>query len=369
MKTGLAVGGMAVVLALPLAVTTVGGVGTAAAMPAACAGAGGPVLELDDEQSRNARIVVSVGQRFAVGEHGLVVALAAAAQESLLRTLDYGHASSIGMFQQQDWWGTVAERLDPLISSEMFFTGGRVVTGLHGDGEEPGLLDIDGWQQMTVTQAAQAVQRSAYPDAYAQWEDDARAWLAAITGSPAPGPTPTATPTGPAAPAPPARPAGADPPGPGDALTGCTQDGQPIVGDLAALRARAEAFAAASAAGRPDPFYGAWDYYRMCARLAARIHSHEFSGFPSAIAQWEHYMDVGLARPGDSEPPPGALVFWDTDPFGHVAVYLGDGEVVTNDLYDAVTGRHGGVYLAPMSDFSGGYWNLPYLGWAPPVYG
>lgn len=353
--------GVAGALVLPLGIAMVGGVGTAVAIPASCSGAGGPVLDLDPEQSRVARVIVSVGQRFVVGEHGLVIGLATAAQESQLRNLGYGDASSVGAFQQQDWWGTRAERLDPVVAAEMFYTGGRIVAGLPGDGEEPGLWDIPGWQQMTVTQAAQAVQRSAYPDAYAQWEDDARAWLAAILGTP-----PT---TGPPSTTPPVvGPPGAGPPGPGSALTGCTSDGQPIVGDVAALRVRAEAFAAASAAGLPDPFYGAWDYYRMCARLTARMHGYEFSGFPSAIVQWEYYVSVGLARPGDGEPPPGALVFWDSEPFGHSAVYLGDGMVVTNDLYDALSGRLGGVYLAPMSDISGGYWSLPYLGWAPPVY-
>lgn len=359
-----AVIGLVSLLASPLAVATVGGISTVASLPLACAGAGGPVLDLDAEQSRNARIVVTVGEQYAVGEQGMVVALAAAAQESQLRNLDYGDRTSLGLFQQQDWWGTPDERLNPLDTSDMFYTGGRIVPGIPGDGEEPGLLDIPGWQALTVAEAAQAVQRSAYPDAYAQWEDDARAWLAAILGergSPQQAPTP-----GPRDPA--QDPPGADPPAVGDALAGCTPDGQPVVGDLAELRARAQAFVDTSAAGLPDPFYGEYSYYRMCARLSARIHGHEHSGWPSAIAQWDHYVAAGLAHPGDSEPPPGALVFWDTDPSGHVAVYLGDGIVVTSDIYDARTGRQGGVYLAPMTDLSGDYWHLPYLGWAPPQY-
>jgi hypothetical protein len=47
-------------------------------------------------------------------------------------------------------------------------------------GSTRGLLDIAGWEGLTFTQAAQAVQISAYPDAYAQWESSAQAWLAAI---------------------------------------------------------------------------------------------------------------------------------------------------------------------------------------------
>ena len=43
-----------------------------------------------------------------------------------------------------------------------------------------GLLDIGGWQSMTLTQAAQAVQISAHPTAYAKWEASAWAWLSEL---------------------------------------------------------------------------------------------------------------------------------------------------------------------------------------------
>ena len=98
------------------------------------------------------------------------------------------------------------------------------------------------------------------------------------------------------------------------------------------------------------------------------MHSHAASGFPSAIEQWQHYVQSGLAHPYDPNPPPGALVFWDSEPYGHVAVYLGNGEIVTNDLYDGASGLHGGVYFAPMDEVTDGTWHLPYLGWAPPDY-
>jgi murein DD-endopeptidase MepM/ murein hydrolase activator NlpD len=84
-------------------------------------------------------------------------------QESGLRPLDYGDRDSLGVFQQRTAWGTVAQRLDPGASARMFFTGGHA--------GQPGLLDIPGWAAMSVTGAAQAVQVSAYPDAYATWED------------------------------------------------------------------------------------------------------------------------------------------------------------------------------------------------------
>ena len=49
------------------------------------------------------------------------------------------------------------------------------------------LATVDGWQSMAVTEAAQAVQRSAAPDAYAQWEPAARVLAQALTGEVAAG--------------------------------------------------------------------------------------------------------------------------------------------------------------------------------------
>jgi hypothetical protein len=103
-----------------------------------------------------------------------VVALAAAMQESGLRNLDYGHSDSLGLFQQRpsQGWGAPEQILDPTYSATVFFVGVQ--------GKTRGLLDIPGWQSMSVTGAAQAVQISAYPDAYATWESSARAWLAEL---------------------------------------------------------------------------------------------------------------------------------------------------------------------------------------------
>ena len=117
---------------------------------------------LTAEQTSNAATIISTGRALNVPEKGLVVAIAVAMQESTLVNLDHGHATSVGLFQQQKWWGTVAERMDPKTSATMFFTGSK-----NGD---PGLLDIAGWEDMSVAAAAQAVQRSAFPSAYAKWE-------------------------------------------------------------------------------------------------------------------------------------------------------------------------------------------------------
>jgi hypothetical protein len=73
-------------------------------------------------------------------------------------------------------WGTFAQVTDPTYAATAFYGGPDVPPA------NPGLLDIDGWQQMSITQAAQAVERSAYPDAYAKWVDDATALVRALGG-------------------------------------------------------------------------------------------------------------------------------------------------------------------------------------------
>jgi LysM repeat protein len=130
---------------------------------------------MTDEMRRNARVIVQVGRSAGVSDYGLVIALATAAQESTLRNLDWGDRDSIGLFQQRpsQGWGQPADLHDPVYASRAFF-GGSVNPNPGGT---RGLLDIPGWKSMTVTQAAQAVQYSAYPDAYAKWEASAWAWL------------------------------------------------------------------------------------------------------------------------------------------------------------------------------------------------
>ena len=130
---------------------------------------------LTAEMSANAATIIRVGKSLGVSDYGLVIALAAAMQESSLRNLDYGDRDSLGLFQQRPstGWGTPAQLTDPVYASKLFFGG----ASNPNKGNTNGLLDIAGWQSKTVTQAAQAVQRSAYPDAYAKWEASAWVWL------------------------------------------------------------------------------------------------------------------------------------------------------------------------------------------------
>ena len=150
---------------------------SAAAAPITVATAG-IVTPMSEEMRLNAQTIVAVGRGVGVGDAGLVVALAAAAQESGLRNVDYGDRDSLGLFQQRPsaGWGTPEQVMDPVRASLAFFGG----AGNPNPDVTRGLLDIAGWESMTVTQAAQAVQISAYPDYYAKWETSARAWLSQI---------------------------------------------------------------------------------------------------------------------------------------------------------------------------------------------
>jgi hypothetical protein len=164
-----------------LALTAMGGSSTSD--PEICpSGHISDMAELDAEQARNAGIIVAVGQAAEVPTFGLHVALATAMHESSLRNLDHGDQDSLGLFQQRPsaGWGTPAQLQDPVYAAQAFFGGENGPNG----GEPPGLLDKDGWQDMSLTDAAQAVQRSAHPDAYDRWESAAAGWLTALTGTP-----------------------------------------------------------------------------------------------------------------------------------------------------------------------------------------
>ncbi|WP_411140968.1 C40 family peptidase [Streptomyces sp. x-80] len=127
-------------------------------------------LDLPAEQIPNAKAIVATGISLKVPDRGQVVALTTAMQESRLRNLNYGDRDSLGLFQQRpsQGWGTAEQVRDPVYASTKFYTA---------------LLAVHGWQQLTVTQAAQMVQKSGFPDAYAQWEQLARALQKAIAAT------------------------------------------------------------------------------------------------------------------------------------------------------------------------------------------
>jgi LysM repeat protein len=135
----------------------------------------GPVTPLSAEMRAHAATIIRVGQELQVPEYGIIIALATAMQESSLRNLSWGDRDSVGLFQQRpaSGWGTSADLQVPAHAARLFYLG--------RPGFTRGLLRISGWQNMSLTQAAKAVQISAFPNHYAKWETSARAWYFQLT--------------------------------------------------------------------------------------------------------------------------------------------------------------------------------------------
>ena len=153
---------------------------TAPTLPVSCeAPAAGDVPTLDATQDQNATTIIAVGKTRKVPEYGWVIAIATAMQESQLRNLPGGDRDSIGLFQQRpsQGWGTPEQVHDPTYAATAFYGGPDVPP------DDKGLLDIPGWQSMPLTVAAQSVQNSGFPDAYAKWETLARNTVGRLGGS------------------------------------------------------------------------------------------------------------------------------------------------------------------------------------------
>jgi N-acetylmuramoyl-L-alanine amidase len=139
----------------------------------------GSITPLNDERRANAQAIITVGRELGVSDYGIVIALATAMQESSLRNINWGDRDSVGLYQQRpsSGWGTVDQIMDPAYATRLFFGG----PNNPNKGKTRGLLDISGWESMALTVAAQRVQISAYPQAYAKWEPSAWAWLYELT--------------------------------------------------------------------------------------------------------------------------------------------------------------------------------------------
>lgn len=132
-------------------------------------------MSLDAEQRTNAATIIAVGKKLGASTRDQLVALMTALQESSLRNLPGGDRDSVGLFQQRNAWGTFAQRHDPAQAAAMFYTGGH--------GGQRGLFDFKNRDRMSLTQEAQSVQVSAFPNAYAKWQDEASGLLKGGGGS------------------------------------------------------------------------------------------------------------------------------------------------------------------------------------------
>ncbi|NEB74105.1 heavy metal transporter, partial [Streptomyces sp. SID14478] len=121
------------------------------------------------EQAVNAATISAVGTSRGMPERAVTIALATALQESGLRNIRHGDRDSLGLFQQRpsEGWGTEKQIMDPAYAAERFYA--------H-------LEKIPGYSRLPLTVAAQRVQRSGYPQAYAKHEPDATLLSASLTG-------------------------------------------------------------------------------------------------------------------------------------------------------------------------------------------
>ncbi|WP_455680806.1 heavy metal transporter [Streptomyces luteogriseus] len=121
------------------------------------------------EQAVNAATITAVGTARGLPEQAVTIALATALQESALRNIRHGDRDSLGLFQQRpsQGWGTPKEIMDPTYSAGEFYD--------H-------LVKVPGYTRLPLTVAAQRVQRSGFPQAYAKHEPDAALLAAALTG-------------------------------------------------------------------------------------------------------------------------------------------------------------------------------------------
>lgn len=125
--------------------------------------------QVDLEQARWASLMAAIAQERGMSPRATTIAIATAFQESKIHNIDYGDRDSIGLFQQRpsQGWGSVEQIMDPHYSIGKFYSG---------------LAKVKGYQSMKITEAAQKVQRSAFPGAYAQHEAEARALASALRG-------------------------------------------------------------------------------------------------------------------------------------------------------------------------------------------
>lgn len=125
--------------------------------------------QVDLEQGRWASLMAAIAQERGMSPRATSIAIATAFQESKMHNIDYGDRDSIGLFQQRpsQGWGSIEQIMDPHYSIRTFYKA---------------LAKVKAYESMEITVAAQKVQRSAFPEAYAQHEPDSRALASALRG-------------------------------------------------------------------------------------------------------------------------------------------------------------------------------------------
>lgn len=137
--------------------------------PRCQATAAGVSVDFDPSQTAYAATIVAIAEKRGLPARAATIAIATAIQESKLRNLRYGDRDSVGLFQQRpsQGWGTVEQILDPVYSTNKFYDA---------------LVKVDGYESMRITEIAQEVQKSAYPEAYADHETEGRLLASTLSG-------------------------------------------------------------------------------------------------------------------------------------------------------------------------------------------
>lgn len=273
------------------------------------------------EQVGIARAAAQVADQRGLPGRAKLVILVTGFQESGIRNLTYGDRDSIGWLQQRpsQGWGTVAQIMDPAYGAQKFYDA---------------LVRVPGWQTLPLTVAAQRVQVSAYPDAYANWEQPARNLLALLGDTSDLGCEPA-------------------PEDQGGGPVPSTFDKQGNPRTVAQAIAWITKQAPNGAPGEP--------ILNRCERYMNLAYGLG-GGYPRAI---DHWNAPGPRTAGYSTPPRGALVFWRSgNPAGHVALSLGNGQVISTD-FDGSSYRAGVLHAGPVTAID--KWG-PRLGWRAPNF-
>lgn len=282
--------------------------GAATSDASGCVTTGSPATHIttvagyDTEQMANAATIIAVGRQNNVPERGLVVAIAAAITESGLRNVNHGDRDSLGLFQQRpsQGWGTPAQVMNPTYAATQFYR--------H-------LLAVPDWRRLSVTQAAQAVQRSGLPNAYAAHERAAYAITAAARGLTC---TPASRPGTPAG-TPEPEPRSAHPE-PAAGAGGCGHVRAPTAAALAAVTY------ACAQLGKPYVWGGNGDPGFDCSGLTHAAYTAAGITLPRT-AQTQYQARTPL--PAGTSPQPGDLLFFGTPGnVSHVAISLGGNTMI-----------------------------------------
>lgn len=143
--------------------------GSITLMPTCAATALDNTARFTPEQASNAAVIASIADRRGLPARAATIGIATAIQESKLINIDYGDRDSLGLFQQRpsQGWGTPDQIMNPVYATNAFYDV---------------LVKVEGYQNLPITQAAQRVQRSAFPTAYADHEPEARVFASALSG-------------------------------------------------------------------------------------------------------------------------------------------------------------------------------------------